>query len=177
MPSDEVRKKAETLRNQLNYHAHRYYVLDDPEVSDYRYDELMGELKALEAAHHELVTADSPTQRVGDKLSGEFPEVRHAVRMESLQDVFSTEELLQFDQRVRAAGIDPRYVVEYKVDGLSVALEYENGVFVRGATRGDGQVGEEITANLRTIRAIPLTLRRPVPRLVVRGEVYLPEAA
>ncbi|MBQ6000367.1 MAG: NAD-dependent DNA ligase LigA [Clostridia bacterium] len=176
MANDSIRR-IEALRNLLNRYAHRYYVLDDPEVSDYRYDELMQELKALEAAHPELITPDSPTQRIGGKLLEGFSQVEHRVAMESLQDVFSEAELFEFDNRVREAGISPVYVVEYKIDGLSVSLEYENGLFVRGSTRGDGRVGEDITANLRTIRAIPLRLNRALPYLEVRGEVYLPSEA
>mgnify|MGYP002747712349 CR=1 FL=1 len=175
--ANDVKRRMETLRKTLNHYAYRYYVLDDPEVSDYRYDELMGELKALEAERPDLITSDSPTQRIGDKLLEGFAQVQHRIPMESLQDVFSVEELYEFDERVRAAGIEPLYVVEYKIDGLSVSLEYENGLFVRGSTRGDGRVGEDITVNLRTIKAIPLRLTRPVPSLEVRGEVYLPAAA
>ena len=175
--ANDVKRRMETLRKTLNHYAYRYYVLDDPEVSDYRYDELMGELKALEAERPDLITSDSPTQRIGDKLLEGFAQVQHRIPMESLQDVFSVEELYEFDERVRAAGIEPLYVVEYKIDGLSVSLEYENGLFVRGSTRGDGRVGEDITVNLRTIKAIPLRRTRPVPSLEVRGEVYLPAAA
>lgn len=153
--ASDVKRHMEALRTTLNHYAYQYYVLDDPEVSDYRYDELLRELETLEAQHPEYVTPDSPTQRVGGKLLEGFAQVRHEVPMESLQDVFAVEELFDFDERVRAAGVQPVYVVEYKIDGLSVSLEYENGLFVRGSTRGDGRVGEDITANLRTIRPCP----------------------
>lgn len=175
--ASDVKRHMEALRTTLNHYAYQYYVLDDPEVSDYRYDELLRELETLEAQHPEYVTPDSPTQRVGGKLLEGFAQVRHEVPMESLQDVFAVEELFDFDERVRAAGVQPVYVVEYKIDGLSVSLEYENGLFVRGSTRGDGRVGEDITANLRTIRAVPLRLTRNIPYLEVRGEVYLPAKA
>ena len=175
--ASDVKRHMEALRTTLNHYAYQYYVLDDPEVSDYRYDELLRELETLEAQHPEYVTPDSPTQRVGGKLLEGFAQVRHEVPMESLQDVFAVEELFDFDERVRAAGVQPVYVVEYKIDGLSVSLEYENGLFVRGSTRGDGRVGEDITANLRTIRAVPLRLTRSIPYLEVRGEVYLPAKA
>ena len=175
--ASDVKRHMEALRTTLNHYADQYYVLDDPEVSDYRYDELLRELETLEAQHPEYVTPDSPTQRVGGKLLEGFAQVRHEVPMESLQDVFAVEELFDFDERVRAAGVQPVYVVEYKIDGLSVSLEYENGLFVRGSTRGDGRVGEDITANLRTIRAVPLRLTRSIPYLEVRGEVYLPAKA
>ena len=175
--ASDVKRHMEALRTTLNHYAYQYYVLDDPEVSDYRYDELLRERETLEAQHPEYVTPDSPTQRVGGKLLEGFAQVRHEVPMESLQDVFAVEELFDFDERVRAAGVQPVYVVEYKIDGLSVSLEYENGLFVRGSTRGDGRVGEDITANLRTIRAVPLRLTRSIPYLEVRGEVYLPAKA
>ena len=175
--ASDVKRHMEALRTTLNHYAYQYYVLDDPEVSDYRYDELLRELETLEAQHPEYVTPDSPTQRVGGKLLEGFAQVRHEVPMESLQDVFAVEELFDFDERVRAAGVQPVYVVEYKIDGLSVSLGYENGLFVRGSTRGDGRVGEDITANLRTIRAVPLRLTRSIPYLEVRGEVYLPAKA
>ena len=175
--ASDVKRHMEALRTTLNHYAYQYYVLDDPEVSDYRYDELLRELETLEAQHPEYVTPDSPTQRVGGKLLEGFAQVRHEVPMESLQDVFAVEELFDFDERVRAAGVQPVYVVEYQIDGLSVSLEYENGLFVRGSTRGDGRVGEDITANLRTIRAVPLRLTRSIPYLEVRGEVYLPAKA
>ena len=161
------------LRDQLNQYAYQYYVLDQPTVSDFEYDRLLRRLEELEAAHPELITPDSPTQRVGGEAVSAFQPVRHPVPLESLQDVFSQEELEAFDQRIREGAEQVEYLVEPKVDGLSVALEYENGVFVRGATRGDGQVGEDVTENLRTIRSIPLKLENAPSRLIVRGEVFM----
>jgi len=161
------------LRSLLLYHSHKYYVEDAPEIDDYEYDMLYRELEALEQAHPELVTPDSPTQRIGGAPLGQFSPVEHAVPMESLQDVFSREELFAFLRGVREKQPDARFIVEPKIDGLSVSLEYENGRFVRGSTRGDGRVGEDVTANLRTIKAIPLTLSQPAT-LEARGEVYMP---
>jgi DNA ligase (NAD+) len=167
-------RRAEELRAQLNYHNNKYYVQDNPEISDYEYDMLLRELEEIEAAHPELVTPDSPTQRVGGTALGLFEPVRHAVVMESLQDVFSRDEVFAFDTKVRETVPELEYVVEPKIDGLSVSLEYENGVFVRGSTRGDGVTGEDVTANLRTIRSIPLRLNEPLPFIEVRGEVHMP---
>ena len=170
----EEREELEALRQELVRANYEYYVQDAPTMSDYDYDHKLRRLEELEAAHPEWITPDSPTQRVGGQVSEGFQEVRHRVPLESLQDVFSMEELVEFDQRVREAVQDVSYTVEPKVDGLSVALEYENGLFVRGATRGDGLVGEDVTENLRTIRSIPLRLPETLPRLIVRGEVYMP---
>ena len=166
-------KQIAALREKLRYHNEKYYDQDAPEISDYEYDMLQRELRALEAAHPEYVDADSPTQRVGGTASGRFAKVTHAYPLESLQDVFSFDELSEFYDRVEGAVGQAEYVVEYKIDGLSVALEYVDGVFVRGATRGDGRVGEDVTENLRTIRSIPMTLPEKLPRLIVRGEVYM----
>ena len=177
-PSAAV-QRAEQLRRELREHNHRYYVLDDPGISDAEYDTLFRELQALEAAHPELLTPDSPTQRVGGAPSAEFAAVRHRQPMLSLNNCFSDTELEDFDRRVREglARDDVDYVAEPKLDGLAVSLLYREGRFEQGATRGDGETGEDITANLRTIRAIPLTLRGTAPPLVeVRGEVYLPHA-
>lgn len=169
-------QEAEQLRAELNQANYEYYVLDNPSMSDYDYNHKLRHLEELETAHPELKTPDSPTQRVGGKVAEGFAEVVHEVPLESLQDVFSTDELADFDQRVREAVPDGiEYDVEPKVDGLSVALEYENGLFVRGATRGDGRVGEDVTENLRTIRSIPMRLPEALPRLIVRGEVYMPK--
>ncbi|WP_297720643.1 NAD-dependent DNA ligase LigA [Intestinimonas sp.] len=171
---DEM-QEIQVLRQALEQANYEYYVLDAPSMSDYEFDHKLRRLEELEAAHPELVTPDSPTQRVGGKVADGFDEVVHRVPLESLQDVFSLEELGEFDQRVREAlpnGVE--YDVEPKVDGLSVALEYENGVFVRGATRGDGLVGEDVTENLKTIRSIPLRLPEALPALIVRGEVFMP---
>ena len=165
----------QVLRRELTQAGYEYYVLDKPTMSDYDYDHKLRRLEELEAAHPETVTPDSPTQRVGGQALESFTQVRHQVPLESLQDVFDFAELEAFDQRVRGAVSDPEYVVEPKVDGLSVALEYEDGLFVRGATRGDGQVGEDVTENLRTVRSIPLKIPGAPPRLIVRGEVYMPK--
>ena len=170
----EVREELEALRRELVRANYEYYVQDNPTMTDYDYDHKLRRLEELEAAHPEWITPDSPTQRVGGAVSEGFAEVRHRVPLESLQDVFSMEELSEFDQRVLEAVGETVYTVEPKVDGLSVALEYENGLFLRGATRGDGLVGEDVTENLRTIRSIPLRLPEALPRLIVRGEVYLP---
>ena len=169
-------QEIEQLRRELDQANYDYYVLDAPTMSDYDFDHKLRRLEELEAIHPELLTPDSPTQRVGGKVADGFTEVVHRVPLESLQDVFSLEELAEFDQRVRESVPEADYDVEPKVDGLSVALEYENGVFVRGATRGDGRVGEDVTENLRTIRSIPLRLPEVLPRLIVRGEVFLPKS-
>lgn len=166
-------ERIEHLRKILNQYADEYYNQDNPSVSDYEYDMLMNELKQLEKEHPEYVTGDSLTQKVGGTPSSQFSKVQHVVQMGSLQDVFSFEEIREFDERVRKL-IVPEYVVETKIDGLSVSLEYENGVLVRGSTRGDGFVGEDVTENLKTIRSIPKVLKQPVPFLEVRGEVYMP---
>jgi DNA ligase (NAD+) len=172
--------RAAALRDQIRYHEERYYVLDDPEITDAEFDALLNELKALEHEHPELVTPDSPTQRVGGRPVDSFATVEHMRPMLSLDNAYNEAELRAFDDRVRKGlGGEPvAYVVELKVDGLSIALTYENGRLVRGATRGDGTRGEDVTANVRTIRALPLALRGgPLQRLEVRGEVYLPRAS
>ena len=166
--------QAAQLRAVLNEHNYNYYVLDAPTISDFEYDKMLRELEDLEGAHPELVTPDSPTQRVGGKALDSFQQVTHRVPLQSLQDVFSSDELLDFDRRVWERVLEPEFLLEPKVDGLSVALEYENGVFVRGATRGDGQVGEDVTENIRTIRSIPMKLENAPASLIVRGEVYMP---
>ncbi len=165
----------EVLRRELTLAGYEYYVLDKPTMSDYDYDHKLRRLEELETVHPETVTPDSPTQRVGGQPLDTFTQVRHQVPLESLQDVFNFEELEAFDQRVKGVSPEAEYVVEPKVDGLSVALEYEDGLFVRGATRGDGQVGEDVTENLRTVRSIPLKIPDAPPRLIVRGEVYMPK--
>ena len=163
------------LRRELNQANYEYYVKDDPTMSDYDYDHKRRRLEELEGAHPELVTLDSPTQRVGGKALESFTQVTHRVPLESLQDVFDFDELRAFDQRVR--GVEPKvsYSVEPKVDGLSVALEYQDGQFVRGATRGDGLVGEDVTENLKTVKSIPLSIPDVPGTLIVRGEVYMPK--
>ena len=163
------------LRQELTQAGYEYYVLDEPTMSDYDYDHKLRRLEELEAAHPESVTPDSPTQRVGGQPLESFTQVKHRVPLESLQDVFDLEELEAFDQRIKGAFPDAGYVVEPKVDGLSVALEYEDGLFIRGATRGDGQVGEDVTENLRTVKSIPLQIPDAPPRLIVRGEVFMPK--
>ena len=170
----DVQKEIEKLRREIEYHNKLYYVLDAPVISDYDYDMLMNRLKALEAEHPELVTPDSPTQRVGGQALSQFEPVRHQVPLESLTDVFSYEELFAFGDRMDSLLTEPHdYVVEPKIDGLSMSLEYENGVFVRGATRGDGVTGENVTENLRTVRSLPLRIENAPERLIVRGEVYM----
>ena len=171
---DEIQEILD-LRRELEQANYEYYVLDNASMSDFDFDHKLRRLEELEAAHPELASPDSPTQRVGGKVADGFDEVVHRVPLESLQDVFSFTELEEFGQRVAEAlpgGVE--YDVEPKVDGLSVALEYENGVFVRGATRGDGQVGEDVTENLKTVRSIPLRLPEALPSLIVRGEVFMP---
>ena len=166
----------EALRRELNQAGYEYYVLDAPTMSDYDYDHKLRQLEELEAKYPDSVSADSPTQRVGGAPLDSFAQVQHPVPLESLQDVFDFEELAAFDQRVKAVVPGAVYTVEPKVDGLSVALEYVDGVFVRGATRGDGNVGEDVTENLRTIRSIPMRLpEESRGRLIVRGEVYMPK--
>ena len=171
-PQEEVEK----LRQTLEAYNYQYYVLDAPTISDFEYDQMLRRLEVLEAEHPELQSADSPTQRVGGMALTTFQPVTHKVPLESLQDLFSNEEVEEFDQRLRETIPDAQYVVEPKIDGLSVALEYENGVFVRGATRGDGRIGEDVTENLKTIRSIPLRLPEGAPKqLIVRGEVFMPK--
>ena len=170
----EMRKRAEELRDIINYHNKKYYENDEPEIEDFEYDRLLHELIAIEEKYPETVTADSPTHRVGGKADTQFTPVEHIVPMESLQDGFGEDDVLAFDQRVRAVIPNPTYIVEPKIDGLSVSLEYENGLLVRGSTRGDGKVGEDVTANIRTIRNIPLKIETDLPVLEVRGEVYMP---
>src|SRR3954468_8653404 len=181
-PDDRLRE----LRSAIRHHEERYYIHNEPEISDEAFDRLLHELEHLEAEHPDLVTPDSPTQRVAGHPTAGFTTVEHLVPMLSLDNSYTDDELKAFDQRVRkSAGIGDgavAYVAELKIDGLSAALTYEDGRLVRGATRGDGVRGEEVTANVRTIRAIPLRLRPPADamlpegRVEVRGEVYLPRA-
>ena len=161
------------LRDTLNTHSYRYYVLDDPTISDFEYDRLYRRLEDLEREHPEEITPDSPTQRVGDATLNDFAEVVHPVPLESLEDVFDGSEVQDFLAKVLETLPRAEYSVEPKVDGLSVALEYRDGVFYQGATRGDGRKGEDVTGNLRTIRSIPMVLPEKLPRLIVRGEVYM----
>jgi len=176
----ELQQRLAHLRREIEQHNYRYYILDEPQVPDAEYDRLMQELRALEAAHPEWVTADSPTQRVGTTPADEFAEVRHRVPMLSLDNAFSTDDVLGFDRRVRERlGRDGpvRYSAEPKLDGLAISVIFEHGVFVRAATRGDGTTGEDVTANVRTIRSMPLRLQGAAPALVeARGEVFMPVA-
>lgn len=166
-------KRVEELREQIHYHNQKYYVDDAPEIADHDYNMLLRELEELEAANPHLITADSPTQRVGGDVSTQFTPVQHVVPLQSLQDLFDESELQRWLEGMLIKQPTATYIVEPKIDGLSVALSYEEGVFVRGATRGNGDVGEDVTANLRTIQAIPLRLKQPAT-LTVRGEVYMP---
>lgn len=170
----DYRKEMEELRNTLSDHGYRYYVLDEPSIPDREYDLMLRRLEELEAEHPEEITPDSPTQRIGGKLLQGFSPYTHDVPLESLQDVFNAEEVAEFCERMEEnLGLFVEYSIEPKVDGLSVALEYRNGVFYKGATRGDGREGEDVTENLKTIRSIPMTLPEKLPRLIVRGEVYM----
>ena len=159
----EAKKLAEQWRGQLELYSYQYYVLNDPQVTDFEFDKLMHQLMDLENQFPELITPDSPTHRVGGVAENTFAPVEHQVQMGSLQDVFAEEDLREFDRKVREIVENPVYIVEPKIDGLSVSLEYENGVLVRGSTRGNGFVGEDVTANLKTIKSIPLKLKDPVP--------------
>ena len=173
----DVQKEIEKLRKEINHHSRLYYVEDAPVISDYDFDMLMQRLKKLEEEHPELVTPDSPTQRVGGQALSKFEQVQHQVPLESLTDVFSIDELYAFGDRMDSLLDGPHaYTVEPKIDGLSMSLEYENGVFVRGATRGDGLIGENVTENLRTVRSLPLRIENAPARLIVRGEVYMSKA-
>ena len=171
----EIEKKIEELRKTLRYHSDRYYNDDAPEIEDYEYDMMMRELKKLEEKYPEYDAPDSPTKKVGGVADNSFESVAHSVRMESLQDAFSKDELREFSNRVEDTVLDVNYVVEPKIDGLSVSLEYRDGVFLRGSTRGNGDVGEDVSGNLRVIHNIPLKLNKSIPYIEVRGEVYMPK--
>ena len=173
----EPKQEIEQLTRELEHAGYLYYVLDNPEMSDYDYDHKLRRLEELEAQYPQYASPLSPTHRVGGQALSEFVKVRHAVPLESLQDVFSFDELREFDAHVREEEPDAEYSVEPKVDGLSVALEYIDGQFVRGATRGDGLIGEDVTENLKTIRSIPMTLEHAPARLIVRGEVFMPRVS
>ena len=177
MNEQQATHRIEELRAQLTHHATLYYVYDAPEISDYEYDALYRELGDLEKAYPQFDSPASPTRRVGGAVLDKFEKVIHRVRLDSLADVFSHEELSDFLAGVSAQlGGEPAYSVEPKIAGLSVSLIYETGRFVRGATRGDGTVGEDVTENLRTVMSIPLVLPEPLPYLCVRGEVYMPKS-
>ena len=176
MATEEIIKKAELLRKELRHHSYLYYVLDKPEITDFEFDKLYRALVDLESAHPEIITPDSPTQRVGGKASDDFEKVRFKKPMLSLANAFSAEELKDFDSRVKNGLSVSRveYITELKIDGLSMNLIYEAGVFVRGLTRGDGREGEDVTANVKTIKTIPLYIEDAPPYMEVRGEVYMP---
>ncbi|MBR4282115.1 MAG: NAD-dependent DNA ligase LigA, partial [Clostridia bacterium] len=173
----EAELKIKQLREEIEYHSNRYYNMDSPEISDYEYDMLNNQLKAIEAEYPQLITPDSPTQKVGGKVSEKFSPVAHTVPMESLQDAFSFDELLDFDRRVRSVVEESEYVVEPKIDGLSVSLHYKKGVLEVGSTRGDGTTGENVTENILTIENVPKKLNIPVDEIEVRGEVYMPQSS
>ena len=170
-----ARERIEELRNLLTEANYRYYVLDDPKMPDFEYDRFLRELETLEKENPEFLTPDSPTQRVGGAAISAFEKYQHPVPLMSLQDVFSLEELNEFLEKIYQVQPETEFSVEPKIDGLSVALEYVGGKFVRGATRGDGNVGEDVTENLKTIRSIPMTIENAPPRLIMRGEVYMPK--
>lgn len=170
-----MKERIKELTDLLNDANYRYYVLDDPKIPDFEYDRLLRELEILEEEYPEFALADSPTKRVGGEALSKFEKVEHSVPLMSLQDVFSLEELNEFLAKILDTYPQTEFTVEPKIDGLSVALEYENGVFVRGATRGDGMVGEDVTENLKTIHSIPMRIEDAPPRLIVRGEVYMPK--
>ncbi len=173
MDPQTVRERMEKLARRLEYHSHRYYVMDAPEISDFEYDRMFRELQELEAAYPGLADPASPTHRVGGRAIDAFEKVEHNISLDSLSDVFDYEEVRAFVGRMKGYDPDCEFTVECKIDGLSVSLVYENGIFVRGATRGDGKIGENVTANLRTVRTIPLRIDTDEPYVEVRGEVYL----
>ena len=171
----DLKAYIERLREEIRKHDYQYYVLDDPLISDAEYDKLMQELKKLEQENPQLIVPDSPSQRVAGQPLRQLKTVKHRIPLLSLEDAFSFADLQSFDQRVRKIGVTPDYMAELKIDGLSIALIYENGLLVNAATRGDGYNGEDVTANVRTIKNVPLKLRTALPRLEVRGEVYMPK--
>ena len=170
-----AKEKLNSLKQLVEYHSYLYYNQNRTEISDYEYDMLMQEIKSIEAMYPQLITEDSPTQKVQGFASSTFEKVTHTVKMESLLDAFAYDELREFDSKVRAVAPDAKYVVETKIDGLSMSLEYVNGVFTRGSTRGDGIVGEDVTQNLATIRSIPKKIEDAPEFLELRGEVYMPK--
>ena len=169
----EAQMRASELRQQIEYHNNLYYNQDSPEISDFEYDKMLRELENIEEEYPQLKTKDSPTEKVGGSAGEKFSSVVHTVPLQSLHDSFSHDELRDFDRKVREAVDNPHYVVEPKFDGLSVACEYRNGVFVRGSTRGDGVTGEDVTENLMTILSLPHKLKNAPPFIEVRGEVYM----
>ena len=176
LKNEQAKKRIDELTERLNYHNYKYYVEDSPEISDFEFDAMLVELEELENKYPEFRHNDSPTIRIGGEPVSEFTPVTHEVQMQSLQKAFSKEEIFDFDRRVREVVENPEYVVEHKIDGLSVSLEYVDGIFTRGSTRGDGITGEDVTENLKTIRSIPLRIKDKIPFLEVRGEVFLSRA-
>jgi len=181
-----IEKEIESLRDKIRHHEYRYYVLDNPEITDAQFDKLMNDLKALESAHPELITPDSPTQRVGGKPREGFVKARHSSPMLSLDNTYNVEDLRNWERRVHelSGRKNIEYVCELKLDGMSLALHYENGHLVRGITRGDGTIGEDVTLNVRTVRSIPLSIPRDKLKAAgipadfeVRGEMLMPIAA
>ena len=176
MNKEQAKKEIDELRKKLEYYANLYYDMDNPAISDYDYDMMMNKLKALEKEFPELITKDSLTQKVGGHVKEGFKEVTHEVPLQSLQDVFSYDELREFDERVKKVALENneelKYVVETKIDGLSSALKYENGILVQGATRGNGLVGEDVTENMKTIKHVPKELKEKI-NITVRGEVFI----
>jgi DNA ligase (NAD+) len=170
----DSKTEIEQLKAEIHLHNYRYHVLDDPIIDDFAYDALLNRLIRLEEENPELITPDSPTQRIGGAPLSSFAQVLHQVPMESLNDVFTEEELHGFILRIESTVRNAEYAVEPKIDGLSVSLIYENGSFVKGATRGDGKVGEDVTENLKTIKSIPLRIENAPELLIVRGEVFMP---
>ncbi len=174
MTTEQIERQINELTDQLIVHAKKYYEQDAPEISDFEYDALSRQLRQLEAQYPQFARPDSPTQRVGGQPLAAFEQVNHDYPMESLQDVFSYEELWEFDEKIKEQFPDAVYTAEVKIDGLSVMLDYRDGLFYQGATRGNGLVGEDVTQNLKTVRSIPLKINTQYPRLVVRGEVHMP---
>ena len=169
---NDISKRIRELTDLLNKYNYEYYILDKPTVSDFEYDRLMQELIKLEEKYPSLKLPDSPTERVGTEVLSNFVKVHHKLPMLSLGNVFNEDEIVKFDERIRKEGYNPTYVVELKIDGLAVSLTYENGILVRGVTRGDGKVGEDITNNVKTIKTIPLRLKKDIS-IEVRGEIYI----
>lgn len=174
----DVKEKIKGLRDKINFHNYRYYVLNDPVISDYEYDILMKELQELEKNHPELITADSPTQRVGDQPTKVFPAFTHSTPMLSLSNTYTKEEVIDFDRRVKGLLGNERYnyVTEIKIDGAAICLVYKDGIYLQGATRGNGVTGDDITQNLKTIKSIPLKILKPlddISEFEVRGEVFM----
>ncbi|HWR27978.1 MAG TPA: NAD-dependent DNA ligase LigA, partial [Candidatus Thermoplasmatota archaeon] len=175
MNKNDAKKQIQKLRDDINYHNYQYYVENNPVISDYEYDMLLKKLETLETQYPDLITSDSPTQRIGGEPQKGFTTVEHKIPMLSLDNAYSYDELREFDERVKKNITDVEYICEPKIDGASIALIYENGIFIRGATRGDGIKGDDITSNLRTIRSIPLRLQgSELQNAEVRGEVYFP---